>query len=69
MFCPGSEFFLSWIPDPHKKFIYNPKNCFYALGSMIRDYHTGSDPDLIFYPSRIPDPGVKKAPNPGSATL
>ncbi len=27
---------------------------------MIRDYHTGSDPDLIFYLSRIPDPGVKK---------
>ncbi len=26
---------------------------------------------LIFYPSRIPDPGVKKAPDPGSdsATL
>jgi hypothetical protein len=23
----------------------------------------------IFYPSRIPDPGVKKAPDPGSATL
>jgi hypothetical protein len=26
------------------------------------------DPDF-FYPSRIPDPGVKKAPDPGSATL
>ncbi len=24
---------------------------------------------LIFYPSRIPDPGVKKASDPGSATL
>jgi hypothetical protein len=24
---------------------------------------------LTFYPSRIPDPGVKKAPDPGSATL
>jgi hypothetical protein len=23
------------------------------------------DPDPDFYPSRIPDPGVKKAPNPG----
>jgi hypothetical protein len=22
------------------------------------------DPDLYFYPSRIPDPGVKKAPDP-----
>jgi hypothetical protein len=29
------------------------------------------DPDADFYPSRIPDPGVKKAPDPGSgfATL
>jgi hypothetical protein len=27
------------------------------------------DPDLDFYPSWIPDPGVKKAPDPGSATL
>jgi hypothetical protein len=26
-----------------------------------------TDPDLDFLP--IPDPGVKKAPNPGSATL
>ncbi len=24
---------------------------------------------LIFYPSQIPNPGVKKAPDPGSATL
>ncbi len=27
------------------------------------------DPDLDFYPSRISDPGVKKAPDLGSATL
>jgi hypothetical protein len=28
------------------------------------------DPDIdFFYPSRIPDLGVKKAPDPGSATL
>jgi hypothetical protein len=27
------------------------------------------DPDFDFYPSRIPDPGVKKASDPGSATL
>ncbi len=27
------------------------------------------DPDADFLPSRIPDPGVKKAPNPRSATL
>ncbi len=34
---------------------------------MIRDVHPGSripDPDADFLPSRIPDPGVKKAPKP-----
>jgi hypothetical protein len=31
---------------------------------MICDIH--SDLDLHFYPSRIPDPGVKNAPDPGS---
>jgi hypothetical protein len=29
---------------------------------MIRAVHPGSG--LFFYPSRIPDPGVKKAPDP-----
>jgi hypothetical protein len=36
---------------------------------MIRVVHPGSripDPDADFLPSRIPDPGVKKTPNPGS---
>ncbi len=34
---------------------------------MIRDVQPGSRIRiLIFYPSRIPDPGVKKAPDPGS---
>jgi hypothetical protein len=27
------------------------------------------DPDLDFYPSQMTDPGVKKAPDPGSAIL
>jgi hypothetical protein len=36
-----------------------------------KKYDTGCssripDPDAVFLPSRIPDPGVKKAPNPGS---
>ncbi len=35
---------------------------------MIRVVHPGSRM-LTFYTSRIPDPGVKKAPDPGSATL
>jgi hypothetical protein len=36
---------------------------------MIRVVHPEfliPDPDADFLPSRIPDPGVKKAPNPGS---
>jgi len=37
---------------------------------MIQVDHPGSG-SCFFYPSRIPDPGVKKAPDPvsGSATL
>jgi hypothetical protein len=34
-----------------------------GLGSAIRDTRSGKN---LF---RIPDPGVKKAPDPGSATL
>jgi hypothetical protein len=55
------------IPDPGSKrsgtesasknlSIFNPKNCFKALGNMIRDVHP------VFQ-----DPGVKKALDPGSA--
>jgi hypothetical protein len=37
---------------------------------MIRVVHPGSRIRMLtFYPSRIPDPGVKKAPDPGSGTL
>jgi len=36
---------------------------------MIRVVHPGSRIRMLtFYPSRIPDPGVKKAPNPGSGS-
>ncbi len=52
MFIPDSNFLYpgSWIPDPKKWFLssrkYDP-----GCSSRIRV--------LIFYPSRIPDPGVK----------
>ena len=72
---PESEFFnpgfrVKKIPDTgygsasasKNLSFFNPKNCFYALGNMIRDV---PDPDFLL----IPDPGVKKAPDPGSATL
>ncbi len=77
---PGSDFFhpgsLIRIfpirnPDPHKQLNYfNTKNCFWALGNMIRVVYPGTGYRIqIFLP--IPDPWVKKAPDPrsGSATL
>jgi hypothetical protein len=66
------------IPDPEsasKNFsIFNPKNGFSALGKMIRDVqkifvHPGSGSSLFIHPGyRISDPGVKKAPDPGSVS-
>jgi hypothetical protein len=54
------------------KYFITKKNCFKAPGNMIQVVHPGSGSRiriLIFLP--IPDPGVKKAPDPGSrsATL
>ncbi len=79
MFIPGprSKFFPSRtpilifsIPDPVR---YLPQR---ILTQKMVSRHSESDPGfspriliLIFYPSQIPDPGVKKAPDPGSATL
>jgi hypothetical protein len=54
-----------------KEFIYfNPKKAKKWFQSS-KKYDPGCssripDPDADFLPSRIPDPGVKKAPNPGS---
>ncbi len=72
--------FPSLIPDPGSQIqgqkdsgsgsaaknlnIFNPKNCFKALGKNCPGYHSWIG-ILIFYPSRIPYPGVKKAPDPG----
>jgi hypothetical protein len=78
---PGSDFFPSRIPDPNclhpgsriliKEFKYfNPKKGKkWFLSSKKYDPGCSSripDPDANFLPSRIPDPGVKKARNPGS---
>jgi hypothetical protein len=72
MFIPDPGFDFFSIPDhgsgSKAKSIFNTKNCFKARGNVMRDVHAGSGPRiqiLIFYPSRIPDPGVKKAPDPG----
>jgi hypothetical protein len=75
---PGSDFFPSRIPDPNclhpgsririKEFTYfNSKKWFLRS----RKYYPGCSSRirmLTFYPSRIPDSGVKKAPDPGSGS-
>jgi hypothetical protein len=82
---PGSEFILSLIgiissPDPGSASktlsILTLKNVFQALGNMILVVLTGSwgqkgtKPRILGSKRHpIPDPGVKKAPDPGSATL
>jgi hypothetical protein len=69
-FHTGSRIQVKKISDPRSGSaiknlsIFRPKNC---LGKMIWDII----PDPDFFPSRVPDQGVKKAPDPGyeSATL
>ncbi len=56
------------IPDPN---FFHPVSASASkeFKYMIREVHPGSGSLFFsFYPSRIPDPGVKKAPDPGSAT-
>ncbi len=36
---------------------FNPKNCFYALGNIIRDVHPAGSPDPDFF--SIPDPDTQ----------
>jgi len=75
---PGSEFVhpgsrVKKFPDPgsgsasKNLSIFNPKNCFQALGKMIRDVYPGSG--CCFFTISEPDPGVKMAPDTGYATL
>ncbi len=65
---PGSEFILSWVPDPGKKEygsririkefkyrILNPKKSFKALRKIIWDVHPGSWIQIRIFFS-IPDP-------------
>jgi hypothetical protein len=66
---PGSRIRLFSVLDPGSTSknlsILTQKTDFEALGNMIRVVRPGSRIRiLIFYPSRIPDPGVKKAPDP-----
>jgi hypothetical protein len=71
--APGSELSPSGIPDPvsasknlsiltkkqkTKKWFLSSRKYDPGCSSRIRM--------LTFYPSRIPDPGIKKPPDPGS---
>jgi hypothetical protein len=72
---PGSKFFPSRIPIRHQR-IYASKNlCRYFNPKKLFLSSRKYDPScssririLIFYQSRIPDQGVKKAPDPGSGS-
>jgi hypothetical protein len=64
---PGSDFFPSRIRIKEFKY-FNKKKWF----PSSRKYDPGCSSRirmLTFYPSRIQDPGAKKAPDPGSGTL
>ncbi len=66
-FHPGSELSSSRIRIEEFKY-FNQKKWFLSS----RKYDPGCSSRirmLTFYPSRIPDSGVKKTPDPGSATL
>jgi hypothetical protein len=73
-FHPGSRIRTVSIPDPGSSSknlsILTPKKAKkWFLSSKKYDPGCSSripDPDADFLPSRIPDPGVKKVPNPGS---
>jgi hypothetical protein len=69
---PGSTRFGIPEPDPLQriKVLSTLKTVLKMIWDVLPD--PGSripDPDPDFFPSHIPDPGVKKAPDPGSATL
>ncbi len=71
---PGSECFPSWIPEPNFFHPGSPSNNNQKTGlvselSEILSRLIIPNPDPVFYPPRILDPGVQKAPDPGSATF
>jgi hypothetical protein len=64
---PRSELFHPGSALKNLSILNPPKNCFSALGIMIRVVHPGSQIRiLIFCTSRIPDLGIQKGPDPGS---
>ncbi len=64
-FSPGSEFFLSRIPDPHQRIKVKIVSKLSEIWMLV--VHPGSR-SLIFYLSRIRNPGDKKTQDPGSGS-
>jgi hypothetical protein len=57
----GSKIFRIPDPDPHKSMFvkyFNPKNCFYALGNMIRMFIWDPDLDLFTNPGSLGQKGT-----------
>ncbi len=78
-FHPGSRIRTVLIPDPGSRILikeckyFNPQKSKKKWFLSSKKYDPGCssripDPDADFLPSRIPDPGVKKVPNPGSGS-
>jgi hypothetical protein len=68
---PGSEFFLSRILSKEFEYFNSKKwlSSFRKYDPGCTSRIPGSGSCLITYPgTRIPDPGIKKAPNPGSGS-
>ncbi len=72
-FHPGSRIRTVSIPDPgsSSKNLSKKSQKKWFLSSKKYDPGCSSripDPDADFLPSRIPEPGVKKVPDPGSGS-
>jgi hypothetical protein len=66
----GSRIHGQRFPDPGGSASASAsKNLRILTQKSSRKYDPGCSCSLIFYPSWIPDPGIKKAPDPGLATL
>jgi hypothetical protein len=65
---PDPKFYIPDLGSASKNLsILTQKIVSKLFGTIIRVVYPGSR-ILVFYPSRIPDPGVKKAPDPGSGS-
>ncbi len=68
---PGSKFFHPGYLDPHERIKIFLTQILFLISRKYEPGYSSRIRILIFFPSRIPDPGIKKAPDPasGSTTL